>query len=365
MLATFFINANKEHTLSYGDMVYRKKGTNKGGTEWRIKHHAEDKFFEWLASWAITMTKPSDLGYDNDGFILPELRLHPVFVKGEYKGDQLLFTNLHGISDRVKTRQSTLPQRLEALKSCMNGNGSQWIIWAGLDSESKGASNLFDGAVEVKGSDTIEYKVKTFEEFQDGKFNILVTKCKIGGFGMNFQNAHSMVFLGLNDSWETFYQAVRRQWRYGQTQPVDVYIIMSDIEAEIFHNVMRKDAMAKRLRAKLIEKINALNEQTSGLVGDELIRRLEELKKDIDGQQIQWVGEISFQEKVKLYMNAKAFVFPQEEDFGIAAVESQAAGTPVIAYKKGGSLDTVIDGKTGVFFEKQNKESLIKAVKRF
>ncbi len=265
MLATFFINANKEHTLTMGDTTYRKKGSNKGGTEWRIKHHAEEHFFEWLASWAITMTKPSDLGYDDDGFILPPLNIIPTFVETQYKGDQLFFTKLHGIADRAKTRQYTLDKRLEVLKQKIDGSNDQWIIWAGLDSESKGAKKAFPDDVEVKGGDSIEYKAKSFEDFQDGKYRILITKSKIGGFGMNFQNAHKMAFLGLNDSWEGFYQAIRREWRYGQTKPVDVQVIMSDMEAEIYHNVMRKNAMAKRLRIKLIEQINKYERKELGM----------------------------------------------------------------------------------------------------
>ena len=255
MLATFFINANKEHTMSYGDVTYRRKGSNANGTEWRIKHHAEDRFFEWLASWAITMTKPSDLGYDDTGFELPELRIHPTFVETDYRGDALFFTGLHGIADRANVRKATTEARLEILKGMVN-HGHQWIIWAGLDVESKGATQAIPGAVEVKGGDSPDYKSSTFEDFQDGKIQTLVTKTRIGGFGMNFQNAHHMAFLGLNDSWESFYQAVRREWRYGQTEPVDVHIIMSQAESEIYHNVMRKDAQAKRLRQKLIEHIN-------------------------------------------------------------------------------------------------------------
>lgn len=265
MLATFFINANKEHTLQYGDETYRKKGSNKGGTEWRIKHHAEERFFEWLSSWAITMTKPSDLGYDDDGFVLPELRLHPVFVETQYKGDQLFFTGLHGIADRADTRRSTLDKRMDALKATVNGSGEQWIIWTGLDSESKAAKQAFPHAAEVCGDHSPDYKAASFEGFQDGQIPMLITKPKIGGFGMNFQNAHKMAFLGLNDSWETFYQAVRREWRYGQTEPVDVHIIMSDVEAEIYQNVMRKDAMAKRLRSKLIEQINKYERKELGM----------------------------------------------------------------------------------------------------
>jgi DNA modification methylase len=150
----------------------------------------------------------------------------------------------------------------------VNGSGEQWIIWTGLDSESKAAKQAFPHATEVCGEHTPDYKAVSFEQFQDGQIPILVTKPKIGGFGMNFQNAHKMAFLGLNDSWETFYQAVRRQWRYGQTSPVDVHIIMSDVEQEIYQNVMRKDAMAHRLRSKLIEQINKYERRELGMESD-------------------------------------------------------------------------------------------------
>lgn len=264
MLATFFINANKEHTITYGSQTYRRKGSNRGGTEWRVKHHAEEKFFEWLASWAITMTTPSDLGYSDDGFILPALNQYTSFVETEYKGNQLFFTGLHGIEDRVYARRETLQAKLNSLRDIVNGNSDQWIIWTGLDEESKAATTLLD-AVEVKGADSPDFKAETFERFQDGEIPIIVTKPKIGGFGMNFQNAHNMVFLGLNDSWETYYQAVRRQWRYGQTQPVNAHIILGDVEREVYDNVMRKDAQAKRLRTKLIEQIRKYEEKELGM----------------------------------------------------------------------------------------------------
>ncbi len=265
MLATFFINANKEYTLIYGEQTYRKKGSNRDGTEWRIKHHAEEKFFEWLASWAITMTKPSDLGYNDDGFILPPLNLYPTFVDTNYTGNQLFFTKLHGIEDRINVRKYTLEAKLEIIKPLIDKDNSQWIIWAGLDAESKAAKRIIPDAVEVCGSDESDYKAKMFEDFQDGKYQVLITKCKIGGFGLNLQNAHNMIFLGMNDSWESFYQAIRREWRYGQTEPVNVHIILSIIEQEIYQNVMRKDAAAKRLRVKLIEQIGKYEEKELGM----------------------------------------------------------------------------------------------------
>ena len=267
MLAMFFINANKEHTLVYEGTVYRKKGHNKDGTEWRLKHHAEQHFFAWLASWAITMTMPSDLGYDNDGFMLPTLTVTPVYIRGDYKpADQLFFTHLQGISDRAKVRSSTIDSKLSKLKEISDGCDGQLIVWCGLDGESKvAAAELGSDALEVKGSDSIEYKVKTLEDFQDGKFKVLVTKGKIAGFGMNFQNASDMIFFGINDSWEMFYQGIRREWRYGQTKPVNVFVIMHEVEAQIYQNIMRKDAMAKRLKAKLIEQIKDYEKGELGL----------------------------------------------------------------------------------------------------
>lgn len=266
MLGMFFINANKEHTFVFEGKSYRKKGSNKGGQEWRLKHHAEQAFFRWLASWAITMTKPSDLGYDDDGFILPPLNIEPQFIQVNYTpDDRLFFTGLRGVGDRAKVRRYTLPQRLEVLKGLVNNSDDQWIIWAGLQKESTAATEAIPDAVEVKGSDSAEHKVQAFEDFQDGNHQVLITKPRIGGFGMNFQNAHKMAFFGLNDSWETYYQCIRREWRYMQEHPVDVHIIMSDIEAEIYHNVMRKDAMAKRLRLLLVEQIREYEKGELGM----------------------------------------------------------------------------------------------------
>ena len=256
MLAMFFINANKEHTYHINGTAYRKKGTNKGGTEWRLKHHAENPFFKWMATWAVAMIRPSDLGFDDTGFILPPLHLHSTFVRVEYQpDDQLFFTHIKGIKNASKIRRDTAPARVEQLSQLVNGNNEQWIVWCGLNEESSLVAKSLPGAVEVKGNDSPDKKAAAFESFQDGKIHVLVTKPTIGGFGMNFQNAHKMAFLGLNYSWEQFYQCIRRQWRYGQIEPVDVHIIMSDIEESIYHNIMRKDAQAKRLRERLIDSI--------------------------------------------------------------------------------------------------------------
>ncbi len=266
MLGMFFVNANKEHTFIYENRAYRKKGSNKNGQEWRLKHHAEQPFFQWLASWAITMIKPSDLGYDDDGFILPKLSITPTFVRADYvPDDQLFFTGLKGLANRADVRRGTLPGRLEALLKIIGDSADQWIVWCGLDLESSAATVAIPGAIEVKGSDDPEAKVCAIEGFQDGKYRVLVTKGKIAGFGLNLQNAHRMAFLGLSDSWETFYQCIRREWRYRQESPVDVHIVLSDAEAAIYQNVMRKDAMAARLRQKLVEAIQGYERSELGM----------------------------------------------------------------------------------------------------
>lgn len=259
MLAMFFVNANKEHTYHIDGKVYRRKGSNKAGTEWRIKHHAEQAFFRWMASWSIAIIKPSDLGYDDRGFTLPPLNVNPIFVRADYvPDDQLFFTHIKGVKHASAIRRQTIPDRLKVLVDLAKDSDKQWIVWVGLDDESRQVVDaLGDDAIEVKGSHSPEYKAAAFEAFQDGEHRILVTKPRIGGFGMNFQNAHKMVFFGLNYSWEAFYQCIRRQWRYLQENPVDVYLVMSDIENSIYQNIMRKDAMAKRLREKLIEQVRS------------------------------------------------------------------------------------------------------------
>ena len=263
MRSMFFINANKEHTFFVDDVAYRKKGSNKAGQEWRLKHSAEQPFFHWLASWAISLTTPSDLGYDDDGFILPPLQVLPVFVPVDDvapSDGSLFFTKLKGIGDRSAVRKATLDARMTALKGLID-DSAQWIVWCGLDAESAAVAAAIPGAVEVKGADSPERKAEVFEAFQDGVVRVLVTKGRIAGFGLNFQNAHKMAFFGLNDSWELFYQCCRRMWRFGQAESVEVHVVLSELEAEIYQNIMRKDAMARRLRASLIEHVQRFEEE--------------------------------------------------------------------------------------------------------
>src|SRR3990167_5021748 len=207
MLAMFFINANKEYTLEVNGNLCQKKGTNKGGQEWRLKHHAEELFFEWMAKWSITMTKPSDLQYEDKGFILPELNIKPIFIKSDYAPEgKLFFDGLHGLKNRIDVRRASIDEKLEIINKLINIQYTdKWLIWCGLDEEQRILEKLFKNkCVSVYGGMSIDDK----EQAIDGWNNdvpIMITKAKVLGMGMNFQHCSNMIFFGLNDSWETYY----------------------------------------------------------------------------------------------------------------------------------------------------------------
>ena len=223
---------------------------------WRLRGHAEKPFFRWMASWGMSVKKPSDLGYDDDGFILPSLTVRPHFVTTDYKPEnQLMFTGLKGIQDRSGVRKGTIEAKVQAIVDMVNNTDGQWIVWCGLNDESKALTKAISDAREIEGSDDLEYKISTIEAFQDSQFKALVTKSRIAGYGLNLQNCHQMAFCGLNDSWEGYYQAVRRCWRFGQKSPVKVHIVLADVEEEIYRNVMAKEAEAERMSHSLIENV--------------------------------------------------------------------------------------------------------------
>jgi DNA modification methylase len=256
MLSTYFVNANKtSEIVTDSGHILRKKHSNKNGTQWRMRYHAQKDYFRWLSSWAMAIRKPSDLGYDDDGFKLPKLNIIPVIVNAEYvPKDELFFSGLKGLKQRADVRNQTSDKKLIEIQKLTQEKG-QWLIWCGLDIESTLAKNGIEDAVEVKGSQDAEHKAKAFEDFQDKKIRVMISKGKIGGYGMNFQNCYNVIFFGLNDSWEMFYQCIRRCYRFGQKKEVNVYIVVSDIEMEIYENIKRKGEMSERMMNGLIEEV--------------------------------------------------------------------------------------------------------------
>jgi DNA modification methylase len=223
---------------------------------WRLRGYAKEPFFKWLASWSMSVRKPSDLGYDDEGYVLPELRINPIWLTIDFvPQDQLFFTDLAGLKGRLDVRKATIVQKVTHAADLINDNDDQWIVWCGLDEEANQITRLIPGAINVQGGDSAEDKAQKLEAFQDGAYRVLVTKAKIAGFGMNFQNAHNMAFIGLSDSWEAFYQCIRREWRFGQTEPVNVKIILTEQEEPIYRNVMRKEAESAILAQQLIDNV--------------------------------------------------------------------------------------------------------------
>ena len=266
MLATFFIHANKvdEREIDCGNgnvEIIKTKQSGKNGQEWRVRNYARKSYYHWLSTWSMSIKSPSNLGYSDSGYVLPKLNIYPSFIDIDYQPEgELFFTKLKGISDRAQVRKTTFKDRIYTVLNLVNGNNDQWILWCGLDIESKGLKSAIEGSVEICGSDSLEYKTEMIEAFQDKKYRIMITKPKIAGFGMNFQNAHNMVFVGMNDSWETFYQCIRREWRYGQANQVNVYIVLTSLERSIYDNVMQKEKIADRMTNELISRVKKYEE---------------------------------------------------------------------------------------------------------
>jgi len=220
-------------------------------SKWRLKGHGRRKFFEWLATWAVFISKPSDLGYSDDGHELPELIFHEhVIDSGITEG--LFAPVATGLLDRNRARKDTVDARVEQASIIANGINGQVLVWCHLNNESEKLSDAIDGAVEVTGSDPAAHKSATMLGFASGDVPVLVSKPKIAGFGMNWQNCNHVVFVGLSDSWEQFYQAVRRCWRYGQTKPVHVHIVSADVEGGVLANIKRKESQHKELKKEMI-----------------------------------------------------------------------------------------------------------------
>lgn len=217
-------------------------------SKWRLKGHAENIFWQWVASWAVMIGNPTDLGYKMDGFNLPELKINEIIIDGDTP-EQTTLT----LSERRQARKDSISERCKAAAELVNNSDEDWLVWCDMNDESKLLTELINSAVEVKGPDKPEHKTKSMMGFAKGEIKCLVTKPKIAGFGMNWQNCHNMIFVGLSDSYEAYYQAVRRCWRFGQKEVVNVYIIISAKEGCVKENVERKQVDAEKMKKQMIE----------------------------------------------------------------------------------------------------------------
>lgn len=220
---------------------------------WRLKGHAAAPMYEWMASWSCALRRPSDVGWPDEGYDLPPLSIISETVDVDIAADgQLFATDLGGVGGRFAVRRETMQARCDRAVELARRPG-QWIVWCGLNDEATTiARRLGESAVNVDGSWSPDDKAEALEAFQDGRIRVLVTKPSIAGFGMNFQNCNQMVFVGLSDSYESYYQAIRRCWRFGQTLPVSAHVVVSKLEHQIVDNVRRKEQEAAEAVAALV-----------------------------------------------------------------------------------------------------------------
>ena len=244
--------------------------THDGGetSKWRLKGHAEERFWEWVATWAVVLTKPSDLGYDDDGFILPDKETIEYVVQTDEvyedeNGNISMFAlEAQTLTERRDARRNSLRERCgKAAELVAEEPEEQWLVWCDLNAESEMLTELIPGAVEVRGSDEPEVKAQRLNDFIIGKTKVLVTKPSIAGWGLNMQGCHNMIFVGLSDSYEMLYQAIRRCWRYGQTHPVFVYIIISEAEGAVKANVEAKEKKAEKMIAEMVKRTQEILEK--------------------------------------------------------------------------------------------------------
>jgi DNA modification methylase len=242
MLATFFIN----DTFNTGD--------------WRLKKHAESEFWAWVASWAACIGKPSDIGFDDDGYLLPALNLETITVDVDEtapEGSEELFKHATlSATTMHRELRETADHRADAVAEMVNNSDETWIVWCNTNVEADALVARIPDAVEVRGSDKPEQKESRLRSFSDGKSRVLISKPSICGFGMNWQHCHNVAFVGLSYSFEDFYQALRRSYRFGQERIVNAYIVQARTEGAILQTVKRKMDQHAKMQERM--KIAAL-----------------------------------------------------------------------------------------------------------
>ena len=235
--------------------------TQDGNTthKWRLKGHAREEFWRWLATWSVALRRPSDLGYPDDGFALPPLTIHQQTVASPDAVHTLFPVEALTLEERRAARRESMPARVSACAELVNSWVDPWIVWCDLNAESEALTRAIPGAVQVRGSDTPEYKERAMLDFAEGRVRVLVTKPSICGFGMNWQHCNKVAFVGLSDSYEQFYQAVRRCWRFGQSLPVDCHIITAETEGAVVKNIERKEKQSAEMMDSIVSHMAGLS----------------------------------------------------------------------------------------------------------
>jgi DNA modification methylase len=243
-------------------------------SKWRLKGHAIEQFYHFVGTWGIMVNNPSNIGFPMQGYDLPKLNLFECQIKTENRGNGLLFndTAISATNFNHELRITKIP-RIEQTAQIVNESNQNWIIWIKQNEEGELLRKLIPDAIEVKGSDTPEYKEKMLLGFANNEFRVLITKTKIAQFGLNYQNCHNQVFASLDFSFEGLYQAIRRSYRFGQTNPVNIYLITTDTMQNVINSINHKQNQFTEMQKQMEKTINAESMQSMQFVeSNELIQ---------------------------------------------------------------------------------------------
>lgn len=226
--------------------------------DWRLKGHAEGVFWDWVASWASAVRRPSDIGHEDIGYDLPPLKIHEHVVASDqastFAAGMLFAMPARGLDEQRKARRATLERRVDEVVAIVEREPDEsWLIWVELNDEGDMLAERLPDAVQVTGSDTPEFKEKALLDFAEGRIKRLISKPSLAGFGMNFQVCARIAFVGVTHSFEQFFQAVRRCHRFGQRRPVQVHVVSSELESEVLASLRAKERDVGAMLSAMVE----------------------------------------------------------------------------------------------------------------
>lgn len=243
-------------------------------TSWRLKGHCEQMFWDFVSDWAVMLCKPSDIGFSDDGYVLPAMNLIETHIETDKRDNGKLFNDASvNATDYNKELRATINERLTKVAEIVNNSDENWIVWIKQDDEGDLLRKLIPDAVEVRGSENPTSKREKLIGFAQNKYRVLITKLKIAQFGLNYQNCHNQIYASLDFSFESTYQGIRRSWRFGQEHEVNVYLICTDTMANVretisnkqnqFETMQRSMTAATNRNIKTKNKVKHINAGTS------------------------------------------------------------------------------------------------------
>lgn len=238
---------------------------------YKIKGHAERDFWQWVASWAVCIAKPSDLGGNDDGFILPPLNLQEQIVTVDgadfFEADSFLPKPTLNATEIHRVMRQTAAVRAEKAAELALATAGPFILWCNSDYEADAIAEVLPEAVGVRGSESVEAKREKLSGFSQGHFRVIVTKPRIAGFGLNWQHCANMAFVGLSYSYEQFYQAICRSYRFGQTRPVNATVIVADSEVGVLDTIRRKRLDHQRMQLAMVDAMRDFEQENVRAAG--------------------------------------------------------------------------------------------------